>query len=132
MIREGGRVHCIDPASGVLDLLGKRWGLPLVVVLGNRPTSRFHELEASIPGIGRKLLAQRLKELAAEGIALRRVHPQFPLRVSYRLTPRGKALRSALLPLLDWASAGEGEGESSAAGLKPRSPGPRRPEGPLR
>lgn len=104
MIRANGQDYCIDPASGVVRVLGKQWSLPLIVVLGNRPRSRFRELEEAIAGMRSKVLSQRLKEMAELGLVDRSPYPGGGGGEGYRLTPEGLRLREALLPLLHWAN----------------------------
>jgi DNA-binding HxlR family transcriptional regulator len=104
MIREGGREYCIDPAGGVADAIGKKWTLPLIGVLGNRPQNRFHELAEALDGVGAKALTARLRELEQLGLVRREAHAERERWVDYRLTDRGLALRRALVPLLEWAS----------------------------
>ena len=104
MIREGGREYCIDPAGGVADALGKKWTLPLIGVLGNRPQNRFHELAEALDGVGAKALTARLRELEELGLVRREVPRESVRWVEYRLTDRGLALRRALVPFLEWAS----------------------------
>jgi DNA-binding HxlR family transcriptional regulator len=104
MIQVDGREYCIDPAGGVIDLLGKKWTLSLIGVLGNRRSSRFSELRDAIVGIGSKTLAERLKDLQALGLVTREAFAEIPLRTEYRLTAAGSSLRWALVPLLGWAA----------------------------
>ena len=104
MIHAGGRAYCVDPAGGVLGLLGKGWALPLLGVLGNRPDSRFNELQDAVRGIGGKVLTARLRELCELGLVTRKVYAEVPTRVEYRLTESGAQLREALIPLLAWAT----------------------------
>jgi DNA-binding HxlR family transcriptional regulator len=66
---------------------------------------RFSDLAAAIPGLSDRMLSERLKELEAEGVIERRVIPETPVRVEYRLTARGEALGSVLDAVLDWAHA---------------------------
>ena len=77
-----------------LDVVGERWTLLVVreLLLGPR---RFTELLDALPGIGRNLLAARLRELEQAGV-LRRAER------GYRLTARGEALRDALFALTRW------------------------------
>ena len=96
-----------------MALLGKKWTLPLVGVLGNRPSSRFNELRDSIAGMGSKALAERLKELQALGLVDRKLYAEVPARVEYKLTDRGLALRRGLVPLLSWATE---EGDKKRSG----------------
>ena len=104
MIRLDGQEYCIDPVGGVADALGKKWTLPLMGVLGNRPSSRFHELADALEGVGSKSLAGRLRDLEQLGLVRREVVHEVPGRVRYRLTDRGVELRRALVPLLQWAA----------------------------
>lgn len=106
MIVVDGRSYCIDPAGGIADALGKKWTLPLIGILGNRPANRFSELREGLQGIGAKALTGRLRELQTLGLVTRVVDAPLPRQVQYRLSPRGDALRRALVPLLEWARPG--------------------------
>ncbi|MFD6414939.1 winged helix-turn-helix transcriptional regulator [Streptomyces sp. NPDC060194] len=88
----------------VFELLGKRWTGPIVAVLMERPV-HFAALRRAIPGISERMLSDRLTELAASGLVVRRVHEGPPLRVSYGLTDAGRALEPALVELRKWAEA---------------------------
>jgi DNA-binding HxlR family transcriptional regulator len=105
MIDVDGTSYCIDPAGGVAEALGKKWTLPLLGILGNRPTNRFSEIVEALEGLGAKALSSRLRELQRLGLVARSVSHDAPVRVAYRLTPRGEQLRRALVPLLKWAAA---------------------------
>ena len=104
MIHVHDRAYCIDPAGGLVSLLGKKWTLPLIGVLGNRPASRFSELRDAVRGMGSKALAERLKELQGLGLVSREAFADVPVRTEYRLTDRGLSLRLALVSLLEWAA----------------------------
>ena len=110
MIRVDGTSYCIDPAGGIAAAIGKKWTLPLIGILGNRPGHRFHQIQDGLNGIGSKALADRLKDLQKLGLVTRRVFAEVPSRVEYRLTKRGEGLRRALVPLLDWAAREDREG----------------------
>jgi DNA-binding HxlR family transcriptional regulator len=112
MIRENGHEYCIDPAGGVADALGKKWTLPLIGVLGNRPQNRFHQLAEALDGVGAKALTARLRELEELGLVRREVPKESARWVEYRLTERGVALRKALVPFLEWASVDSAAPES--------------------
>jgi DNA-binding HxlR family transcriptional regulator len=86
-----------------LDIVGGRWTLLLVreLMLGPR---RFADLLEGLPGIGRNLLAQRLKELEAEGILRRRRLPAPAASWVYELTEDGWALGPALSELGRWGA----------------------------
>ena len=48
------------------------------------------------------MLIQQLRELEVDGLVDRRVHPEVPPRVEYRLTVLGRSLNNALEPLGAW------------------------------
>ncbi|BBI63190.1 hypothetical protein HSBAA_44960 [Vreelandella sulfidaeris] len=51
---------------------------------------RYSDFEKLIPDISQKMLAQQLRQLEADGIVARKVYPQVPPKVEYRLTDWGK------------------------------------------
>jgi DNA-binding HxlR family transcriptional regulator len=58
---------------------------------------------AGIPGISDRVLTERLRELEQEGLVERLVDPGPPVRVSYRLTARGRAVQPILGAITEWA-----------------------------
>lgn len=84
-----------------LDRVGDRWALLIVreLLLADRT---FRELEAALGGISPSLLAQRLTQLAADGIVVRNEAPQRSKRVEYRLTDAGRSLERVILELIRW------------------------------
>jgi DNA-binding HxlR family transcriptional regulator len=50
------------------------------------------------------MLAQQLRQLEKDGVVQRKVHPEIPPKVEYRLTEDGLALRPALRALGSWAA----------------------------
>ena len=107
MITLEGRQYCIDPAGPIASALGRKWTLPLIGILGNREMNRFRDLLNGLEGIGPKALTDRLSELRELGLVSREAFAEVPVRVEYRLTEKGVALRRALVPLLEWASTQE-------------------------
>ncbi|MEE6261504.1 TetR/AcrR family transcriptional regulator C-terminal domain-containing protein [Plantactinospora sonchi] len=73
------------PATGTSELLGRRWTPELLQVLG-QGEARFGDLVRAVPGISRRVLAERLRQLADEGLLVRRTEPGPPTRISYALT----------------------------------------------
>ncbi|WP_416974072.1 winged helix-turn-helix transcriptional regulator [Streptomyces sp. 4F14] len=90
--------------SRVFALLGKRWNGVIVAVLMPHP-AHFVELRRAIPGISERMLSDRLTELGAAGLVVREVDEGPPLRVTYRLTEAGAALRPALRELKEWSDS---------------------------
>src|SRR5437016_7137876 len=84
------------------ELIGRRWtGAIIFVLLGSR--CRFATLRDAIPDITDRMLSERLQELEQEGIVERTVIPESPVRVEYSLTPKGRALASAVDAISEWA-----------------------------
>ena len=83
-----------------LEVVGERWTLLLVrdAFLG---LSRFDEFQDSL-GIGRNVLAERLKRLVQEGIFERVRYSERPLRHEYRLTDKGRDLAVVVAALRQW------------------------------
>lgn len=91
----------------VLGLLEGRWKLVILFHLFDGKIQRFSDFEKLIPGISQKMLAQQLRKLESDGIVSRKVYPQVPPKVEYRLTEWGQALCPALDSLLKWAERRE-------------------------
>ena len=92
----------------VLRLLDGRWKLLILFHLFDGKVQRYSDLERLIPGISQKMLAQQLRKLEADGIVTRKLYPQVPPKVEYRLTECGQALCPALDGLLKWAEQRSG------------------------
>lgn len=86
-----------------LDLIGERWALLVVreLVLGPK---RFTDLRAGLPGVSADVLAQRLRELEAAGVLVRRVLPPPAAARVYELTACGRELEPVLQALGRWGS----------------------------
>ncbi len=85
-----------------VELIGRRWSGAIVrALLGG--TERFSDLTAVIPGLSDRLLSERLKELEAEGIVVRTVVPETPVRIQYHLTEKGRALVTVVDAVSAWA-----------------------------
>lgn len=92
------------PFQRAIELIGKRWTGAVIRALLPRP-ARFNQLLAGIPGISDRVLTERLRELEVESIVERLVDPGPPVRVSYRLTARGRALTPVVGAVDEWAGA---------------------------
>ncbi|MFI0964281.1 winged helix-turn-helix transcriptional regulator [Streptomyces sp. NPDC021080] len=91
-----------DGMTRVFALLGKRWTGLVLAVLMQQP-AHFADLRRAIPGISERMLSDRLTELGAAGLVVRKVTEGPPLRVCYALTETGAALEPALKELGAWA-----------------------------
>src|SRR5207245_1774744 len=77
-----------------LDVIGDRWTLLIVRELLIRGPSRYTDLQYGLPGIATNLLAERLRDLEAEGIVTKEVAPPPVATTLFRLTPPVDALGS--------------------------------------
>ena len=76
-------------------IIAGKWTMLIIHDLSEGPR-RFSELERACGGISPRTLSERLHMLEREGLLLRRAYDQWPPRVDYELTGKGKAL----LPIL--------------------------------
>jgi len=86
-----------------IQLLGKRWTGLLLDALMEGP-KRFCELTATVEGLSDRVLSDRLRELEVEGVVERIVYPQIPVRVEYKLTEKGLALKPVVEAIHEWAN----------------------------
>lgn len=97
------RAESVPPDfHATIELIGRRWAGAILWVLAERPHF-FADLVQSVPGLSDRLLSRRLRELEAEGLIERSVHPGTPARVSYGLTDKGRSLTPVLRDLRTWA-----------------------------
>lgn len=84
------------------ELLGKKWtGLIIRTLLSG--SKRFSDISEMIPNVSAKVLTERFRELEKEGIIVRNVFPEIPVRIEYELTEKGKCLETALDEVQKWA-----------------------------
>jgi len=85
-----------------VELIGRRWTGSIVRALMSGVT-RFSDICVTVPGLSDRMLAERLKELEVEGIVLRTVLAETPVRVEYSLTDKGRDLNSVMIAVSGWA-----------------------------
>jgi DNA-binding HxlR family transcriptional regulator len=96
------------PVREVLDRVGDKWSVMVVVLLGQR-THRFSELHRAIEGISQRMLTLTVRALERDGLVSRTVHASVPPRVDYELTGLGRTLLVPLAALTDWADTHRGD-----------------------
>ena len=81
------------PVRNVLARIGDKWSVLVLLTLdGPRQPMRFKAIEAAIPAISQKMLAQALRDLEADELVLRHAYAEVPPRVEYELTDRSRSL----------------------------------------
>ena len=108
-----------DQFRQAIELIGRRWTGAIVFLL-LRKRCRYATLRDAIPGITDRMLSERLQELEQEGIVDRTVIPESPIRVEYSLTPKGRALATAMDAVGAWAHKWGKPAANDAAHPKPR------------
>lgn len=92
------------PVATTVQLVGSKWKLLILRNLLARPW-RFNELKKSLEGISQKVLTDALRAMEADGIIIRTVYPEVPLRVEYSLSETGESLRPVLKSMEAWGVA---------------------------
>jgi DNA-binding HxlR family transcriptional regulator len=101
-VLDGNPYDANCPTRRILDRIGDRWTVLIIGVLGEGD-ARFSELRRRIEGISQKMLTQTLRGLERDGLVLRTVYPEVPVRVEYSLTSAGRTLLAPLSALQAWA-----------------------------
>ena len=84
------------------QLVARRWVPQIVWVLLDGPR-RYSVLRTAVPEISDTVLSDRLRELEAAGILIRKVTPSMPVLIEYALTDRGRDLAKVIDGLATWA-----------------------------
>ena len=96
------KYHMCPKFENAFELLGKRWtGLIIRTLLSGK--KRFTDIAEAIPKMSARMLTERFKELEKEGIVVRKVYPEVPVRIEYELTEKGAELQSAMDEIQKWA-----------------------------
>ena len=104
-------------AELALKVIQGRWKVLILRELADG-IQRFSDLRCALEGVSQKVLTAQLRDLEAEGVVHRAIHPEVPPPlVDHALTDLGRELLSVLDGLHAW-----GERQASKAdGERPRS-----------
>ncbi|TDA70067.1 MAG: transcriptional regulator [Clostridia bacterium] len=64
---------------------------------------RFKDLQEQMPTASDRILSERLKELETAGVVQRKVYDEWPVRIEYELTQKGRDLESVVEAIQRWA-----------------------------
>jgi len=95
--------HLSESFQRAVGILAKRWTPLILYVLSAQPR-RFNEIAEQIQFVSDRMLSERLKELEAEGLIIRRIYAEVPVRVEYSLTSKGCDLEPVFMAIGTWAS----------------------------
>ncbi|WP_456021103.1 winged helix-turn-helix transcriptional regulator [Pseudomonas protegens] len=94
--------------NATLRIISGKWK-PLVLFFLRDGPKRYGELKRLIPGVSDKVLIQQLKDLEADQVLARNDYKEVPPRVDYALTPLGRSLAEAIMPLCAWGTENAGQ-----------------------
>ncbi len=89
------------PLNYTMNLIGTKWK-PLILFHLLEGALRSGILQKKIPGISNKMFTQTVRELEKDGLISRKVFPEVPPKVEYKLSERGKSLENILRSLDKW------------------------------
>ncbi|MNK91734.1 putative HTH-type transcriptional regulator YtcD [compost metagenome] len=95
-----------DPGCGLnamQRIISGKWK-PLVLFFLRDDPKRYGELKRLVQGVSDKVLIQQLKDLEADRVLARTDYKEVPPRVDYTLTPLGRSLADAIIPLCTWGT----------------------------
>lgn len=89
--------------AATLRIISGKWK-PLILYFLLDGPKRYGELKRTIQGVSDKVLIQQLKDLEADHVLARTDYREVPPRVDYALTPFGRSLADAIVPLCTWGT----------------------------
>ncbi|MEV4780330.1 winged helix-turn-helix transcriptional regulator [Burkholderia sp. LMU1-1-1.1] len=89
--------------DATLRIISGKWK-PLILFFLRDGPKRYGELKRLTQGVSDKVLIQQLKDLEADHVLARNDYKEVPPRVDYSLTPLGRSLAEAIVPLCTWGT----------------------------
>lgn len=102
MIKKAKLPEC--PVATTVQIIGSKWKLLILRNLFKR-SWRFNELQRSLEGISQKVLTESLRSMEKDGIIIRTVFSQKPLRVEYSLSKLGESMKPIIDSMEQWGIA---------------------------
>lgn len=102
------REICLCRNSVPLDILGRKWSLLILWLLGKYGKLRYNDISKKLDGVNPNTLSIRLDELEDSGLIIRQRFSEIPPRVEYSLTETGRELNKLTRPLLTFVAKATG------------------------
>ena len=102
------------PLHCAMEKIGGKWKMQILCAVGNAGVLRYNALRAKLDGVSNTVLSAALKELEQDGLLLRQMYPEVPVRVEYRPTESCRRLLPILESLSDWAEEEMKKGSNSS------------------
>lgn len=93
------RNECLCSTTGLVQIMGRKYALRLLFLIGDRGVMRFGDLRSDMDDMSSSTLTIRLAELERAGLIRRETFAEIPPRVEYTLTGEGEDLRKSLFAL---------------------------------
>jgi DNA-binding HxlR family transcriptional regulator len=90
-----------DNEASAWRILGKRWTLPILKILGSKQAARFNEIKKALAGISSTMLTERLSELEHVELVSKNFNGT---KIVYNLTSSARELEFILIKLDAWWS----------------------------
>ena len=87
-----------------MRIIGGKWTGSILWHLKDGPV-RFNDLARMVAGASKKMIAERLRQLEAQGLVTRRVMKTAPVSVHYEITPFGETALGFLDQLRLWSES---------------------------
>ena len=94
---------CLEPCAieRGMRIIGGKWTGSILWHLKDGPV-RFNDLSRMIGGASKKMIAERLRQLEAQGLVRREVMDTAPVSVQYEITDFGRTALGFLDQLRQW------------------------------
>jgi DNA-binding HxlR family transcriptional regulator len=102
------------PIQSSLGVLGRKWALLVLMNIALGRATRFNELRRSAPGMSKRILAIRLRELELNGFLVQTENEAG--RTHWEITPKGADVLPVLLTLIHFGSKWHADGTPIGGG----------------
>lgn len=79
-----------------------KWKVMILYEIFEKGVVRFNELQRYIIDVSHKTLTNQLRELEKDGLILRKVYNEVPLKVEYKLSKKGESIIPLLNAICKW------------------------------
>lgn len=91
-----------DQSKKTIKLFAAKWSIDILVSINDFKVTGFNQLNQSLPSLSHKVLTERLQDMVKDSMISRTVVERIPLRVIYKLSPKGQAILELCTKLNDF------------------------------
>ncbi|CAM3056960.1 helix-turn-helix domain-containing protein [Leuconostoc gasicomitatum] len=85
----------------IIKLMGSKWSIEILLTISTLQVTGFNQLQQELSSISHKVLTDRFKELVTHCLVSRTIVERIPLRVIYKISPKGLSILTMLEQLND-------------------------------